>query len=148
MRFRDDTAADFTTMFMEDVDTLRAGVDTSKHDVIQYGFVHNQSVSGKFISWVIGLEIKILDDATAANHMTSFKVQPFTIMPRGHAARTGFSDRLCGPWWRSALYTASAPDNNHRIYVSQTKKGLGSLLPDVNYNNARKQQPPHFVLGM
>lgn len=148
MEFRDDTGADFMTLFMEDVDEIRSGVDTTQHDVIDYGFMRNQGVSGTFISWVIGLEMKILDDMVAGNHMTSFKVQPMVVMPRGHAPRTGFSQRLSGSWWRSALYTASAPDNNHRLYVSQTKDGLGKMLPNVDFNAALKQPTPHYILGM
>lgn len=52
--------------------------------------------------------------------------------------------RLSGMWMRRMLYTATAPDNTGRLFVSTTKAGLVKVLPDVDAADAQPEiiSPP------
>lgn len=55
--------------------------------------------------------------------------------------------RVSGLWTRYVFYTATAPNNQGKLYMSETQTGLRSLLPTCDVQGAKIQQPWYPLEG-
>ncbi|KAJ6161608.1 hypothetical protein N7485_009838 [Penicillium canescens] len=117
--FVDDTGAGTMTIYGADVRLLQD--------------MHANSIIPVSLPPVLGVVVSVMADATQSFGLSrmlevnirdpntnNMLVDQWTAVPcivRGELGR--YSARLSGPWMRRRLYTYTAPDNSHRLWIHQ-----------------------------
>lgn len=90
------------------------------------------------------LEVAIIDSKSHRIPMTRWVQAVFFAVDykRPEFESSALTQRLSGSWWRHMLYTATAPDNERKLYVSNSKAEIVNQLPDVSHSMARPPDIP------
>lgn len=127
--FLDDTGAYIMLLFQEDVSTMTELASNPYDSYIRRGTAVTAA------GWGWGeyhmLEVAILQDGQPVTGWITIKA-----FVKPGSQQSNYNPRLSGMWMRRMIYTATAPDNTGRLFLSTTKAGLDRMLPDVDAANA------------
>lgn len=151
--YQDDTGAEMPVISAGDIDDIQSAADRRKPAPIHFGYDLIETISGRVISWVVGLEMVMTtrpgrgvelttDVMRMMRAITRPTVVPVLVMPPNHFERLGRSVRLTSGWWRDLVYNARAPDNSGDLIVGTDKASVVNALPDVNPLLARTRDLP------
>ena len=96
------------------------------------------------------LEVAIIDSKSHRIPMTRWVQAVFFAVDykRPEFESSALTQRLSGSWWRHMLYTATAPDNERKLYVSNSKAEIVNQLPDVSHSMARPPDIPTALFSL
>lgn len=124
-------------LYEEDIKFMQA-LGGEVHPPPTLGIRRFRVADGRWIRWAVK-SIFVNLFSSDGEEMTQWaSVQ--TLVKKGSRASEGTS-RLLGPWLRSKLYTATAPDGSSRLWVSDKKEGFDQL-PDLDL----EANPPSMPL--
>lgn len=129
--FLDDTGASYMMLFEEDVIELTELARNPEWSYIRR--TTTCTANGLANVEMHKLEVAILSNGQPVTGWVPIKAN----VKEGSCEPNDY--RLSGMWMRQMLYTATAPDNTGRLWLSTTKAGLGRILPDVDAADAQPE---------
>lgn len=141
MRFVDDTGASVMQIFRDD---LAALVDLPGGNAATCMGVQNfQSVLGQSVQALFRCELNI---KWKEKQKLARPWVPCQCSVRDED-RPLNGPRLLGPWLRAMFYVGTCPNNENRLYISETHAGLARILPKADVKNARAPADIPFLAG-
>ncbi|KAK2803561.1 hypothetical protein FQN51_003323 [Onygenales sp. PD_10] len=118
--FLDDTGSEFLELYRDDVRDLHIPQGYAHH----MANVHLETANGQVMRRSILVEIQLVVNGAPLEKIMRVRA---TITP-GNA---GIQQRCSGMFLRQNFYTATCPDGNGILYISDKKTGIVSQLPAI-----------------
>lgn len=121
----DDTGASICALYEADIKNLMHPRPRVIPPEMVIGRIGIRTSNGGITPPVVRLEVSLLNDSNVLVPWTPIQAIVFRGRYNGQN-----SNRLLGPTLRYMAFTATAPDNTGRLYMSNDRNGLLSSLPD------------------
>lgn len=153
--YQDDTGAEYPLISAGDLDDIQLAAESLKPEPVHIGYISTRGVTGKLVSWLVGLEMEVMtrpadrvpitpDVVRMQTWISKRVIVPVLVAPPRHFERLGRTLRLTSAWWRDMVYHARAPDSTGQLIVSTDKAGLVNNLPDVDPLLAQAPKRPRI----
>lgn len=142
----DDTGSDILSVYRSDIDEM--SILNSSPGFVALGWQEYASPGGRSYLPIVELTVALIDPAIADG---SAYLMPFINVFAGvlegspQTNTTGINSRLSGRWIREVLYSATSPNGNRELYLSQKKSDLKDIPGATRGVAHRWRHDPGFL---
>lgn len=140
LEFLDDSGCSGILLYENDVlKLLDVAPGAVRPTVIPYPLVHGYQITHFADGTQEAIEEVVLNIGLSHQRRTMIPPKRVACSLFSHAQSRGRNGppRLMGTFFRSMLFTAGAPDNRNRMYVSDNREGLVGMIPEADIAQAR-----------